>query len=132
MNVTELLQLLREQHDEAAAHADGLHRQLAELPAALTEADGRLTVLTTTRKIVESLTPRGSEPPAEPAADTYQQILAAFNEHPTKPCRARELHEFLGRPTDEAAVNITRSRLGRLARHGVLTPPGRGLYQKRM
>ncbi|MFF5482203.1 type IV toxin-antitoxin system AbiEi family antitoxin domain-containing protein [Streptomyces sp. NPDC012935] len=29
-------------------------------------------------------------------------------------------------------MNIARSRLGRLARQGVLTQPGRGLYQKRM
>ncbi|MFG2825323.1 hypothetical protein ACGFX4_38580, partial [Kitasatospora sp. NPDC048365] len=35
--------------------------------------------------------------------------------------RARELHELLGMPTDEASVNITRSRLGRLARQGFLT-----------
>lgn len=37
-----------------------------------------------------------------------------------------------GLPTDEVTVNITRSRLGRLARQGVLTQPGRGLHQKRM
>uniref|UniRef100_A0AAU2UVZ1 Uncharacterized protein n=1 Tax=Streptomyces sp. NBC_00003 TaxID=2903608 RepID=A0AAU2UVZ1_9ACTN len=45
--------------------------------------------------------------------------------------RARELHELLGMPTDGAAVNITRSRLGRLTRQGFLTQPGRGRYQKR-
>ncbi|WP_340373755.1 hypothetical protein U5640_43970 [Streptomyces sp. SS7] len=44
--------------------------------------------------------------------------------------RARELHELLGMPTDEASVNITRSRLGRLTRQGFLTQPGRGRYQK--
>ncbi|WP_167532635.1 hypothetical protein [Streptomyces alboniger] len=37
---------------------------------------------------------------------------------------ARELHELLGMPTDEASVNITRSRLGRLTRQGFLTQPG--------
>ncbi|MEU3282839.1 hypothetical protein ABZ698_38475, partial [Streptomyces antibioticus] len=45
--------------------------------------------------------------------------------------RARELHELLGMPTDEASVNVTRSRLGRLVRQGFLTQPGRGRYQKR-
>lgn len=52
-----------------------------------------------------------------------------FNEHPAKPIRARELHRLLGLPTDEATVNITRSRLGRrarlvrLSRRDVLTQP---------
>ena len=45
--------------------------------------------------------------------------------------RARELHELLGMPTDETSVNITRSRLGRLARQGFLTQPGRSRHQKR-
>jgi hypothetical protein len=44
---------------------------------------------------------------------------------------AHELHDLLGMPTDEATVNITRSRLGRLVRQGFLTQPGRGRYQKR-
>jgi hypothetical protein len=132
VNVTELLDLLREQSEQAAARGDGLRGQLEELTAALAEAEGRLAELTTTRKIVESLAPAGNAPPAEPTADTYQRILAVFNEHPTQPFRACELHELLGLPTDEATVNITRSRLGRLARQGVLTQPGRGLYQKRM
>lgn len=60
-----------------------------------------------------------------------------LNEHPTQPFRARELHEpaggrLLGLPTDEATVNITRSRFSRPAGQGFLTQPGRGLYQKRM
>jgi hypothetical protein len=33
-------------------------------------------------------------------------------------------------PIDEASVNITRSRLGRLTRQGFLTQPGRGRYKK--
>jgi predicted transcriptional regulator of viral defense system len=69
---------------------------------------------------------RTSETAAEPTAGTCQQSLAAFDEHPTKPFRTRELQEFLGPPTDEATMNITRSRL---ARQGVLTRPGRGLYR---
>jgi hypothetical protein len=54
-----------------------------------------------------------------------------FNQHPAQEFRARELHELLGMPTDEASINITRSRLGRLTRQGLLTQPGRGRYQKR-
>ncbi|WP_432182515.1 hypothetical protein [Streptomyces sp. NBC_00063] len=55
-----------------------------------------------------------------------------FNDHPKLPFHARELHELPGLPTDEANANITRSRLGGLAHQGVLTQPGRDLYQKRM
>ncbi len=53
------------------------------------------------------------------------------NQHPDQVFRARELHELLDMSTDEASVNITRSRLGRLTRQGFLTQPGRGRYQKR-
>ncbi|XER99797.1 hypothetical protein HEP87_56625 [Streptomyces sp. S1D4-11] len=45
--------------------------------------------------------------------------------------RARELHELLDMPIDEASVNVTRSRLGRLTRQGFLTQPERGRSQKR-
>jgi hypothetical protein len=55
----------------------------------------------------------------------------AFNQHPDREFRARELHELLGMPTDEASVNVTRARLARLLRQGFLTQPGRGRYQKR-
>ncbi|WP_285740520.1 type IV toxin-antitoxin system AbiEi family antitoxin domain-containing protein [Kitasatospora phosalacinea] len=57
--------------------------------------------------------------------------MTAFNEHPRQVFRVRELHELLGLPTDEPSINITRSRLGRLVRQGLLDQPGRGLYQKR-
>ncbi|MFF4802217.1 hypothetical protein ACFY1U_28080 [Streptomyces sp. NPDC001351] len=57
--------------------------------------------------------------------------MNAFNQHPGPVFRARELHELLDMPTDEASVNITRSRLGRLTRQGFLTQPGRGRYQNR-
>ncbi len=57
--------------------------------------------------------------------------MNAFNQHPDQALRAGQLHELLGLPTDEASVNITRSRLGRLTRQGFLTQPGRDRYQKR-
>ncbi|MFE3900605.1 hypothetical protein ACFXPY_09610 [Streptomyces sp. NPDC059153] len=56
--------------------------------------------------------------------------MNAFNQHPGRAFQARELHELLRMPTDEATVNVTRSRLGRLVRQGFLTQPGRGRYQK--
>ncbi|WP_331769350.1 NUDIX domain-containing protein (plasmid) [Embleya sp. NBC_00888] len=87
---------------------------------------------TTTRKIVGSLTPTGSEPPAEPDRRHLPANPGSVQRAPHETVRARELHEFLGLPTDEATVHITRSHLGRLARQGVLTQPGRDLYQKRM
>ncbi|GAU71552.1 hypothetical protein SSP35_48_00050 [Streptomyces sp. NBRC 110611] len=58
-------------------------------------------------------------------------IVNVFNQHPGWACRARELHELLGMPTDEATVNITRSCLGCPTRQDFLTQRGRGRYQKR-
>jgi hypothetical protein len=55
----------------------------------------------------------------------------ALNQHPNQEFRGRELHELLGMPTDEASVDVTRARLGRLLRQGFLTQPVRGRYQKR-
>ncbi|MFC4326243.1 hypothetical protein ACFPC0_00040 [Streptomyces andamanensis] len=52
-------------------------------------------------------------------------------EHDETAARADSLHEHLGLPTDEPPTNVTRSRLGRLVRQGLLTQPGRGRYQKR-
>lgn len=40
--------------------------------------------------------------------------------------QVRELYELLGMPLDEASVNVTRARLGRLLRQGFPTEPGRG------
>ncbi|MFF9704981.1 hypothetical protein ACF1FE_27910 [Streptomyces griseofuscus] len=68
--------------------------------------------------------------PAE-TATVYQRIVTAFNKHPRKVFRVRDLHEHLGLPTDEPSINVTRSRLGRLIRQGFLGQPGRGRCQKR-
>ncbi|MGA5115020.1 hypothetical protein [Streptomyces pseudogriseolus] len=57
--------------------------------------------------------------------------MTMFNEHPGKVFRVRDLHEHLDLPTDEPSINVTCSRLGRLARQGFLEQPGRGRYQKR-
>ncbi|MEU3660102.1 hypothetical protein ACFW6Q_15680 [Streptomyces sp. NPDC058737] len=56
--------------------------------------------------------------------------MTMFNEHPGKVFRVRDLHEHLDLPTDEPSINVTCSRLGRLARQGFLEQPGRGRYQK--
>ncbi|MFF3787848.1 hypothetical protein [Streptomyces sp. NPDC001933] len=40
--------------------------------------------------------------------------------------------EHLGLPTDEPSINVTRSRLGRLVRQGLLEQPGRGRYLDRL
>ncbi|MGW3314173.1 hypothetical protein [Streptomyces fungicidicus] len=62
--------------------------------------------------------------------DTAARVgsLTTFNEHAGKVCRVRDLHEHLGLPTDEPSINVTRSRLGRLARQGLLEQPGRGRF----
>ncbi|WP_405754110.1 hypothetical protein OG232_30125 [Streptomyces sp. NBC_01411] len=58
-------------------------------------------------------------------------MTAAFDDHPGQVFQVRDLHEVLGLSTDEPSINITRSRLGRLVRQGLLDQPGRGRYQKR-
>lgn len=131
MNITQLLADLQAQHDKTSARTGELRNQIEHLTTALAQTEARLADLATTRKVITELAPAGddSEPAESPTA--YQAIVTAFNQHPDQPFRARELHELLGMPTDEATVNITRSRLGRLVRQGFLTQPGRGRYQKR-
>ncbi|MFE2936243.1 hypothetical protein [Streptomyces sp. NPDC059278] len=105
--------------------------QIERLTTALAEPEVRLTELTATRKIIDDLAPPDHEPPSAQTGTVYQRIVITFNEHPDKVFRAHDLHEHLGLPTDEPSINVTRSRLGRLARQGFLTQPGRGRYQKR-
>ncbi|WP_432033195.1 hypothetical protein [Streptomyces antibioticus] len=131
MNVTELLAGLQAQHDETTTRAGELRDQIQHLTAALAETEARLADLATTAKVIAELAPAGGEPDPPETNTAYQAIVNAFNQHPGQVFRARELHELLGMPTDEASVNITRSRLGRLTRQGFLTQPGRGRYQKR-
>ncbi|MFJ1652584.1 hypothetical protein ACIOC2_14440 [Streptomyces sp. NPDC088337] len=131
MNVCELLRLLLTEHDETAARADNLREQ--RLTTDLAETEVRLAELAATRKVIDGLTPpdHATAPAATATATVYQRIVTTFNEHPGKVFRGRDLHEHLGLPTDEPSTNVTRSRLGRLVRQGLLTQPGRGRYQKR-
>ena len=87
--------------------------------------------ISTTDKVIDGLAPPDRAPSPEESATTYQRIVTAFNEHPGRVFRVRDLHELLGLPTDEPSINVTRSRLGRLVRQGLLDQPGRGRYQKR-
>ncbi|WP_371644205.1 hypothetical protein [Streptomyces mirabilis] len=131
MNITELLKDVQTRHDEATALAGELRDQIEHLTAALTETEARLADLATTRKVIAELAPIGDEPDPLETTTAYQNILNAFNQHPDQAFRVRELHELLGMPTDDPALNVTRSRLGRLTRQGFLTQPGRSIYQKR-
>ncbi|MGX1912796.1 hypothetical protein ACWIID_28680 [Streptomyces phaeochromogenes] len=131
MNIPDLLVDLHLRENEATARADELRRQIAHFTADLTATEARLADLATTRKIITELAPTGAEHDPPGSSTAYQTIVDAFNQHPDQAFRARELHELLDMPTDEASVNITRSRLGRLTRQGFLTQPGRGRYQKR-
>ncbi len=131
MNVTELLRLLQAEHDETAARADGLREQIDQLTGALAEVGARLAEIATTCKVIGGLTPADHELSTEESATVYQRIVTAFNERPGQVFRVHDLHELLGLPTDEPSINVTRSRLGRLARQGFLEQPGRGRYQKR-
>ncbi|MER8003966.1 hypothetical protein [Streptomyces sp. NPDC095613] len=131
MNVSELLRLLQTEHDEITARADNLREQIERLTTALAQTEARLTELAATRKVIDGLTPPDHEPASAKTDTVYQRIVTAFNEHPEKVFRVHDLHEQLGLPTDEPSINVTRSRLGRLARQGFLTQLGRGRYQKR-
>ncbi|GAA2921017.1 hypothetical protein [Streptomyces enissocaesilis] len=131
MNIIELLAGLQAQHDETTARAGGLRHQIKHLTATLTETEARLADLATTRKVIARRVPPGTEPEPPETNTAYQAIVNVFDQHPGQVFRDRELYEFLGMPTDEATVNITRSRLGRLTRQGFLTQLGRGRYQKR-
>ena len=131
MNVSELLRLLQAEHDETAARADQLREQIEQFTTALTETEARLAELAATRKVIDGLAPPDHEPAPAENATVYQRIVTAFNEHPHKVFRVRDLHEHLGLPIDEPSINVTRSRLVRLVRQGLLEQPGRGQYQKR-
>jgi hypothetical protein len=131
VNVIGLLAGLQAQHDEATARAAEPRGQIEYLTAALAEGEPRLADLATTRRIITELAPAGAEPDPPGANTAYQDIVNAFNRHPGQVFRARELHELLDMPIDEASVNVTRSRLGRLTRQGFLAQPERGRYQKR-
>jgi hypothetical protein len=131
VNVHELLRLLQTEHDETAARADNLREQIERFTTALAEVEARLAELTATRKVINGLAPPDHEPASVETATVYQRIVTAFNGHPEKVFRVRDLHEHLGLPTDEPSINVTRSRLGRLVRQGFLEQPGRGRYQKR-
>ncbi|MEU1459056.1 PspA/IM30 family protein [Streptomyces avermitilis] len=131
MNVSELLRLLQTEHDETAARADHLREQIERLTTDLAETEARLAELAATRKVIDGLTPPDHAAAPAETATVYQRIVTTFNEHPGKVFRVRDLHEHLGLPTDEPSINVTRSRLGRLVRQGLLEQPGRGRYQKR-
>ncbi|MGA5499251.1 hypothetical protein ACPCSP_33550 [Streptomyces cinereoruber] len=116
---------------DTTARVGELREQIQHLNAVLAETEARLADLAITAKLIAELAPTGDDPDPPETNTAYQAIVNAFNRHPSQVFRACELHELLGMPTDEASVNITRSRLGRLTRQGFLTQPGRGRYQKR-
>jgi hypothetical protein len=133
VNITEFLTDLQARHDKATARAGELRSQIEDLTAVLAETEAHLADLATTRKVIAEIAPTGGGDEADPLESTtaYQAIVNAFNQHPDQTFRVRELHELLGMPTDDPAINVTRSRLGRLTRQGFLTQPGRGRYKKR-
>ncbi|MFI5572447.1 hypothetical protein ACIA6T_34985 [Streptomyces sp. NPDC051740] len=133
MNASELLRLLQTEHDETATRAGNLREQIERLTTALAETEARPAELAATRKVIDGLTPpdAGTAPAETATATVYQRIVTTFNDHPEKVFRVHDLHEHLGLPTDEPSVNVTRSRLGRLVRQGLLEQPGRGRYHKR-
>ena len=133
MNISELLADLQIRQDKTTTRAGELRGQIEHLATALAETEAHLADLATTAKVIAELAPAADQAESDPpeTGTAYQAIVSAFNQHPDQEFRARELHELLGMPTDEASINVTRARLGRLTRQGFLTQPGRGRYQKR-
>ncbi|MFJ9130362.1 hypothetical protein ACIRJS_40425 [Streptomyces sp. NPDC102340] len=120
MNITELLTNLQARHDAATTRAGELRDQIERLTATLAETEARLANLDTTRKAIAELAPPENAPDTPAANAAYQAILNAFNQHPDQAFRVRELHDLLDLPTGDPALNVTRSRLGRLTRQGFL------------
>ncbi|WP_331729338.1 hypothetical protein OG698_48160 (plasmid) [Streptomyces sp. NBC_01003] len=114
---------MQAEHDESVARADHLRGQIEQFTAALAEAEARLAEIAASRKVIDGLAPPGPEPASAEPATVCRRIVTAFNEHPGKVFRVRDLHEHLGLPTDEPSTNVTRSRLGRLVRQGLLEQP---------
>jgi hypothetical protein len=101
------------------------------LNPAPTESEARLAELAPTREVIAELAPTGTESEPPELTTACQVVSNAFNTHPDQAFRVRDLHELLGMPANDPAMNVTRSRLGRLTRQGFLTRPGRGLYRRR-
>ncbi|MGW1716115.1 hypothetical protein [Streptomyces sp. NPDC002156] len=114
---------LQIRHDAAATRAGELREQIEHLNAAPAEAEARSAELVTTRKVLAEPGPTGPESEPPELTTAYQVILNAFNTYPDQAFWVRDLHELLGMPTDDPAMNVTRSRL---ARQGFPTHPGRG------
>ncbi|MFD0337183.1 hypothetical protein ACFVH0_00550 [Streptomyces sp. NPDC127117] len=131
MNVTELLRLLQAEHDETAARADSLREQIGQLASVLAEVEARLAEIATSDKVIDGLAP--PEPTQAPAGPTTvgQRVVTAFDEHPGRIFRVRDLHEPPGLPVGEPSVDVTRFRLGRLVRQALLDQPGHRRYRKR-
>jgi hypothetical protein len=109
VNITELLTNLQARHDAATTQAGELRGQIKHLTATLTETEAHLADLDTTRKVIVELTLPENTPAPPETATAYQAIVGAFNQHPAQAFRVRELHDLLGMPTDDPALNVTRA-----------------------
>ncbi|MEY9873266.1 ribosomal protein L17 [Streptacidiphilus sp. MAP12-33] len=98
MNVTDLLRLMQTEHDETSARAHSLREQIERLTAELVDAEARLAELAAARKVIDNLTQADQEPASSDMDTVYQRIVTAFNEHPGRVFRVRDLHELLGLP----------------------------------
>ncbi|WP_240653698.1 hypothetical protein [Streptomyces sp. AcE210] len=107
MNINELLADLQAQHDETTAQAGELCDQIERLTSALAKTEERLADLATARKVIAEVAPAGTESEPSELTIAYQVIVNAFNTHPDQAFRVRELHELLGMPTDDPAMNVT-------------------------
>lgn len=125
MNVTELVRPLQAEYDGTATRADSLrgHRSADHRTRRFRGPPGRAHAI---RKVIDAPTPPDDEPALAEAATVYQRIVTAFTEDPGRVFRIRDLHELLKQHTGEPSINVTRPRLGRLVRQGLLDQPGRG------
>ena len=134
MNLQPLLTRLATQEQQAAAGAERLREQIAELTGRLREAEEELEHLRITRKTILALPdedtpqPPASEPPALPDHPDYQRILDAFAtaDHPL---RARDVCEALDTGFEPNRIEGMRSKLKRLVKRGILEEPTPGEFR---
>jgi len=134
MNLQPLLARLAVQEQQAAAGAERLREQIAELTDRLRETEEKLEHLHITRTTILSLPdedaprPPAPEPPALPDHPAYQRILDTFAtaDHPL---RAKDVCEALDTGFEPKHIEGMRSKLKRLVKRGILEEPTPGEFR---
>jgi hypothetical protein len=131
-----LLDKIDAREQALAREADQARAQIGELTARVRDLDEAISDLQVTRKTLISLAGHDDgQPAAEPAGPSpplpdhpaCQQILTAFADL-RRPLRARDLCIALDLPIAAKHTENIRSKLKRLASHGILIETEPGLF----